>query len=76
MMKRLLKYSATICGLATAMAFAAPAQMRSTRPPIVAHYKLTNAWPVRLTIGGAAAGRDSAATTTVELAYEKMKIVH
>jgi phage tail-like protein len=42
----------------------------------VARYKLTHAWPTRLTTGDAAAAKGSAANTTVELAYEKMEIVH
>ena len=171
MMKRIFKLSAIICGLVAAMAFAAPAQLRPTKPPnvtapqelrgsvfvveadgkkmgtfhristgsplgtgsqsrqshnlnknpspmilsggdaasmqafemwrqqaangkpdsarhtviilckdalgnTVARYKLTHAWPIRLTTGGGAAGKDSAGTTTVELAYEEMEIVH
>jgi len=39
-------------------------------------YKLTHAWPIRLTTAGEASGKDSAASTTVELAYEKMETAH
>jgi phage tail-like protein len=42
----------------------------------VQRYKLTHAWPIRLTTAGESSGKDSAATTTVELAFEKMEIVH